>query len=97
MTSYWSNHFNGFFLGAAAVIHHLGDLQSFLNKGYLGHSNLKIESVKADCNDDSHAPFAGLCCGSVLPVGNRAILAADGKLHEAPRLPCVCAEDGSFL
>ena len=39
-------------MGAAAVIHHLGDLQSFLNKGYLGHSNLKTESVKADCNDD---------------------------------------------
>ena len=52
MTSYWSNRFNSFFMGAAAVIHHHEDLKAFLNSGYLGHSNLKIESVAADCTND---------------------------------------------
>ena len=52
MTSYRSNRFNSFFMGAAAVIHHHEDLKAFLNSGCLGHSNLKIESVAADCTDD---------------------------------------------
>ena len=105
-----------FFLGATAVLHHLGNLQSSLNKGYLGHSNLKTESVKADCNNDypGHSkledwkrqsrqqrwpPFAGLRCGSVLPMGDidKVILAADRKLCETPRLSRVRPEDGGLL
>ena len=34
------------------MIHHHEDLKAFLNSGYLGHSNFKIESVAADCTDD---------------------------------------------
>ena len=53
MTSYRSNRFNSYFLGAAAIIYHLDDIRSFLSKGYLSHSNLKIESVAADCGDNT--------------------------------------------
>ena len=53
MTSYRSNRFNSYFLGAAAVIHHLNDLQSFLNVGYLGCSNFKTDSIRADCLDNT--------------------------------------------
>lgn len=52
LTSYRSNRFNCFFLGAAALLHHWQDLTSFLNDGYLGHTNLKIDSLKADIADD---------------------------------------------
>jgi len=49
MTSYRSNRFNSFFEGAAAIIHHQTDLRSFFPS--LGHSNLKIESLAADLDD----------------------------------------------
>ena len=78
MTSYRSNGFSNFFMGAAAVIHHHEDLKAFLNRGYLGHSNLKIENVAADCTDDRL--LALVCAVAVLlPPGDRAILAASGK------------------
>ena len=52
MTSYRSNRFNCYFETAAAIIHHLDNLQRFLTNGYLGHSNMKIESVAADLGDE---------------------------------------------
>ena len=51
-------------MGAAAVIHHHEDLKAFLNSGYLGHSNLKIESVAANCTDDRL--LALVCAAAVL-------------------------------
>lgn len=53
LTSYRSNRFNSFFLGAAALIHHLEDLQSYLQDGYLSHNNLLIDSVRADLIDEN--------------------------------------------
>ena len=49
-------------------------LKAFLNCGYLGHSNLKIESVAADCTDDRL--LALVCAVAVLyqPPGDHAIL-----------------------
>ena len=52
LTSCPSNHFNCFLLGAAALLHHRQDLASFLSDGYLGHTNLKTDSLKADTDDD---------------------------------------------
>ena len=52
LTSYRSNRFNCFFQGAAAILFHREDLQSFLTNGYLGRVNLKIDSVKADIVDE---------------------------------------------
>ena len=59
-TSYHSNQFNCFFLGAAAIIHRRTDLLTFLtflSDGYLAQSNLKIDSVKAVISDDNLLSF----------------------------------------
>ena len=53
MTSYRSNRFNSYFEGAAATVYHHVDLRKFFGDGFLGHSNLKIESTAADINDDN--------------------------------------------
>ncbi|KAL3881058.1 hypothetical protein ACJMK2_033254 [Sinanodonta woodiana] len=52
VTSYRNNRLNNYFEGEAALIHHKSDIVSFLKNGYLGHSNLKLESVAADAEDD---------------------------------------------
>lgn len=51
VTSYRSNRFNCYFQGAAAIIHHLDDMKAFFSKGFLSHSNMKIEGVAADIED----------------------------------------------
>lgn len=53
LTSYRSNRFNCFFVSAAAVIHHLQEMKTFLHSGLLGHSNLKIDSLAEDIKDSN--------------------------------------------
>ena len=50
MTSYRSNRFNCCFEGAAATIFHQEDIIAFLRDG-VSHSNLKLQSVEADLQD----------------------------------------------
>ena len=53
VTNYRSNRFNNFFQSAAAIVHHHDQMKTFFTNGYLSHTNLKIESVAADLQDDN--------------------------------------------
>ena len=50
---YWSNRFNSCFEGAAATVFHHADLRKIFGGGFLGQTDLKIESTAADIKDDS--------------------------------------------
>lgn len=63
MTSYCSTALTLTLRGAAAVVHHLEDLRTFLGNSFLSHSNMKIESVAADIGDDK---LVALVCAVAL-------------------------------